>query len=835
MVVGNDANPDPEDVYKQSLLEAWGYTVQMINDGAAQADYDAGISNHDVVYISETIDATTLGSKLGNPSIGIVNEEGWKNDDLGFESANSSNWPVGDSIGITDTSHYITALFPTGPLTIYDADMGGLAIDSTPAPDLQSLADWGSDTGLAVLDTGAMTAGGSPTAGRRVMLPFGRDINMDWPHVNSNGLLIMQRAIEWAEGAGTATTGPLAHWKLDETAGLTAVDSVGGHDGTLTNDPTWSTGQLDGALNFDGSNDYVNVPHDDTLSLTTFSISAWIRPAALSGWQIVVSKGNTTSWNYYLGINGSEISIGFNNSGSWTEFLTSGAGLATGQWYHLAGTFDDAAGEGKVYLNGALIHTGTTTASPSATSDAVMIGNSPAGEYWPGLLDDVRIYDRVLSDAEVAELATGGGDPPQTVLLVVGDATTLSSKDAGRKALIESWGHTVTVIDDGDSQANIDAATAAANVVYVTASIVGGTLANKLTGSTTAIVSEFSGKLDNLGFSSSTSATVLSDGFAQTDALHYITEPFSGNPVTVFHTYVYSMPVPSGTLAPDLQNVAEVLTTPTLVALETGATRYDGNPAPARRVHLPFGAAETDQLSADGETLMQRAIEWGAGAGAGGGGGGGGPTGVVFEEFTEAALSNGTSLAINKPAGTVTGDLLIAAVATDGNTAGSLAAPAGWNSIDLTTQGGAVTFGVWWKLAGASEGSNYTFSWSSSEHAYGWIMRFTGHDPASPVDANSNNAGSGTAATSPSVTTTVDNALILRLGGFDDDDITTGDPGLSGHTAINMGDSGNGPATASGGSGYVLQPTAGASGTASFSLTGSEQYVTVTLGIAPAP
>jgi len=174
-------------------------------------------------------------------------------------------------------------------------------------------------------------------------------------------------------------------------------------------------------------------------------------------------------------------------------------------------------------------------------------------------------------------------------------------------------------------------------------------------------------------------------------------------------------------------------------------------------------------------------------------------------------------------------------VATDGNTAGSLASPAGWNAVHIADQGGAVTFGVWWKLAGASEGSNYTFSWSSSEHAYGWIMRFTGHDPASPVDANSNDAGSGAAPTSPSVTTTVDNALILRLGGFDDDDITADDPGLSGHTAINMGDSGNGPATASGGSGYVLQPTAGASGTASFSLTGSEQYVTVTLGIAPAP
>ncbi len=87
------------------------------------------------------------------------------------------------------------------------------------------------------------------------------------------------------------------------------------------------------------------------------------------------------------------------------------------------------------------------------------------------------------------------------------------------------------------------------------------------------------------------------------------------------------------------------------------------------------------------------------------------------------------------PTGTTSGDLLVAAVATDGNTAASLAPPAGWNVVHVADQGGAVTFGVWWKLAGASEGGSYDFSWSGSEHAYGWVMRFTGHDPASPIDA----------------------------------------------------------------------------------------------------
>lgn len=209
------------------------------------------------------------------------------------------------------------------------------------------------------------------------------------------------------------------------------------------------------------------------------------------------------------------------------------------------------------------------------------------------------------------------------------------------------------------------------------------------------------------------------------------------------------------------------------------------------------------------------------------------PSGVVFEEFTEID-TGGTSITINKPAGTVLDDLLIAAVATDGNTA--ITPPAGWTVINIADQSGAVSFGVWWKVAGASEPGNYTFIWSGgSEQVVGWIMRFTGHDPVNPINTSATTGGSSDTPSSPSVTTTVDNALILRLGAFDDDDTTPGAPGLPGHTVINMRDSGQGPSTVSGGSGYIMQATAGISGTSSFSLTAAEQYVTITIGIAPEP
>jgi prepilin-type N-terminal cleavage/methylation domain-containing protein len=208
---------------------------------------------------------------------------------------------------------------------------------------------------------------------------------------------------------------------------------------------------------------------------------------------------------------------------------------------------------------------------------------------------------------------------------------------------------------------------------------------------------------------------------------------------------------------------------------------------------------------------------------------------VLFEEFTEAKLSSdGRSITISTPGGTRQRDLLIAAVVTDRNEIIVPPGGEGWTQIAHNSSGN-VTLGVWWKLAGASESLTHRFTWGSNEECYAWMMRFTGHDPASPIHVSAVNGGTSGSPTSPSVTTTLANTMILRLGGFDDDDITVDDPGLPGHTAITMDGSGTGWGTCSGGAGYARQAAIGASGISNFTLTASEQYRTVTLAIAPAP
>ena len=219
-------------------------------------------------------------------------------------------------------------------------------------------------------------------------------------------------------------------------------------------------------------------------------------------------------------------------------------------------------------------------------------------------------------------------------------------------------------------------------------------------------------------------------------------------------------------------------------------------------------------------------------------GGGGGSDTVWYVGYQQAKRSSdGNSVTISTPGGgSGQGDLLIAAVVTDGNKSGSLSPPGGegWSEVDISQQTGAVTLGVWWKLAGASESPNHQFSWSGNgQEAFGGIMRFSGNDQTNPVHASATNGGSSSWPTCPSVTTTISSTMIVRIGGFDDDDITTDSTGLTGHTDITMDESSSGWGTCSGGAAYRQQAAAGASGTANFSLTSSEQYRTVTISIAP--
>lgn len=412
LVVGNSTMPAAQDQSLRARFEAWGYTVSLIDDGDAASAFTTAVTTQDLAYVSGTVSDITLGTKLTALAIGIVSEAGALNDELGFAAGATTGVAV--ELGVVDNSHYLTASFVPGNVQIQDLPMRVSRVSGTEAAGLQTLANAGGAGALSIIEKGGLLRSGAAAAARRVKLPFDGTGGIDWNHVNGNGLVLLSRALAWAGNADVALDlGPVAHWKLDEGAGSVAFDTEGGHDGTLTG-PIWVAGKVGGALSFDGVDDFVRVPHDAKLNFSgELTLSAWMNTNTLTGsYRTIVNKGASgTQQDYWLGIYNGELRFTFYASGAYRR-VGFAPGFAVGTWYHVAASFEDATDRVRLYVDGVEVANGLIAYTPPTGTYDLLIGKSNVtSQVWNGLLDDVRIYDRVLDADEIAAVAadSGGG------------------------------------------------------------------------------------------------------------------------------------------------------------------------------------------------------------------------------------------------------------------------------------------------------------------------------------------------------------------------------------------------------------------------------------------
>ncbi len=197
--------------------------------------------------------------------------------------------------------------------------------------------------------------------------------------------------------------GPVAAWAFDEGAGTSAGDATGnGHTGAVTGAAWTVSGRHGGALSFDGLDDAVVVPEDGTFQLgSTLTVSAWVyRLASAAGWWPVVQKEPDVFLLHAGSPSGGAVAAVTANGGCCASaFAPSVAPADT--WTHLAMTYDGA--QVTLYLNGVSAASAPASGPVAATASPLWIGNNAyAGEAFRGSIDDVRIYDRVLSPAEIA-------------------------------------------------------------------------------------------------------------------------------------------------------------------------------------------------------------------------------------------------------------------------------------------------------------------------------------------------------------------------------------------------------------------------------------------------
>jgi len=177
-------------------------------------------------------------------------------------------------------------------------------------------------------------------------------------------------------------------------------------------------------LSFNGAGEYVDCGNDESLNITdTITIETWINPAtaqevcwngATGNYGVagkVESAAGSTNWSWQLRYGSPDscrLGFQFNTVGAGAQWATAKRDLTVGQWYHIVGTFGGT--DIKFYLNGELKDTNTLGASTKIVSNLnkLLIANEGWANYFNGLIDEVRIYNRALMATEIQKHYTEG-------------------------------------------------------------------------------------------------------------------------------------------------------------------------------------------------------------------------------------------------------------------------------------------------------------------------------------------------------------------------------------------------------------------------------------------
>jgi len=210
-----------------------------------------------------------------------------------------------------------------------------------------------------------------------------------------DGIVDVQDLIAAAEYLLTYP-GILAHWALDEEEGTVAYDSVGICDGRLLGDPVWlpAGGMVDGALQFDGVDDFILTSSIPNSIEGPFTVLAWIKGGAPG--QVVISQRNGVNWLCAYASEGS-LMTELKGTGPSVAILRSQTDIADGNWHRIGFVWDGS--HRKLYVDGLAVAE-DTLANLEVSENSLLIGTGKAmksGTYWSGLIDDVRIYNRPVT------------------------------------------------------------------------------------------------------------------------------------------------------------------------------------------------------------------------------------------------------------------------------------------------------------------------------------------------------------------------------------------------------------------------------------------------------
>jgi tetratricopeptide (TPR) repeat protein len=210
----------------------------------------------------------------------------------------------------------------------------------------------------------------------------------------------------------------VAWWKFDGTGDRTVVDSSGnGLDGKLSGDAEIvSDPERGSVLSLDGDGDYVDCGNNPAFDITnSITVTAWVNIDTVPQyWTAIVTKGNS-AWRLSTYQNQRKFHFAVTDWVSSENWVDGDTEVAAGEWHQVVGTYDGA--NIRLYVDGV-----EDPKSPVAYGESISTNDKPVyiggnagypGRFWNGMIDDVRIYNYALSEAEVKELYAGRGPGPK--------------------------------------------------------------------------------------------------------------------------------------------------------------------------------------------------------------------------------------------------------------------------------------------------------------------------------------------------------------------------------------------------------------------------------------
>lgn len=214
--------------------------------------------------------------------------------------------------------------------------------------------------------------------------------------------------------SSTLEDGLIVWLKMDENNGNMVFDeTVYQNNGALLNGTSWGTGKFGSGLQLDGNNDQVSIDHQNSHNITEgLTLAAWIKVNDFDGWDGVITKGTSASpyamqlWKsgnsqepgkLRFTVNWGQVTGG-NGGSSWNSHTN----LKTGEWYHVAITYDGSSV--KFYINGQVdSNQPNRSIEFGTTNQPIVLGADLPGnnEYFDGVMDEIRIYERALNAQEM--------------------------------------------------------------------------------------------------------------------------------------------------------------------------------------------------------------------------------------------------------------------------------------------------------------------------------------------------------------------------------------------------------------------------------------------------